>query len=130
MGQNPLITIGPSSFAGHDQISEMDSTTTAKPVDPTPGPAGIQYPGPSVNGNLYAYGLIMEGSGSYPSTAAIIVDGANTWHRGIGITNSGGNVIDQVAFFDYSNSPTVFQAYGNHSNGIDLSNAYINGSAF
>jgi hypothetical protein len=129
--ENPLLEITDSVAVptGHHQISEMDLNNNYKAVDPTTGPRGMNFPNASASaGQTYAYGLIMESSGKFPATAAIFVDGANTWHRGIGINNSGGNVIDQTAFFDYSNSPTVFDVWGAHAVGIDFSHATVNGS--
>jgi hypothetical protein len=130
--ENPLLEIANTVAVptGHHQISEMDLNNNYKPVDPTPGPHGMNFPdGSAAPGHIYAYGLIMESSGAFPATAAIFVDGANTWHRGIGINNSGGNVIDQTAFFDYSNSPTVFDVWGSHTIGIDFTHAALNGNA-
>jgi hypothetical protein len=129
--ENPLLEITDTVAVprGHHQISEMDLNNNYKAVDPTTGPRGMDFPNASAGeGNIYAYGLIMESSGKFPATAAIFVDGANTWHRGIGINNSGGNVIDQTAFFDYSNSPTVFDVWGTHTIGIDFTHSVVNGN--
>jgi hypothetical protein len=126
--ENPLLEIASNVAVptGHHQISEMDLGNNYKPVDPTIGPHGLRFPNASASaGQMYAYGLIMESSGAFPGTAAILVDGGNTWHRGIGINNSGGNVIDQTAFFDYSNSPTVFDVWGTHSTGIDFTHGAV-----
>jgi hypothetical protein len=129
--ENPLLEITDTVAVprGHHQISEMDLNNNYKAVDPITGPRGMNFPNASASeGQIYAYGLIMESSGKFPATAAIFVDGANTWHRGIGINNSGGNVIDQTAFFDYSNSPTVFDVWGRHSVGIDFTHGAVNGN--
>lgn len=129
--ENPLleITNAVSVPIGHHQVSEMDMNNNYKPVDQNEGPGGLNFPNASARaGQMYAYGLIMESSGAFPATAAIVVDGANAWHRGIGVTNSGGNVIDQTAFFDYSNSPTVFDVWGRHATGIDFSHGAVNGN--
>jgi len=129
--ENPLLEITNTVAVpiGHHQISEMDLNNNYKAVDPTTGPRGMNFPNASASeGQIYAYGLIMESSGKFPATAAIFVDGANTWHRGIGINNSGGTVIDQTAFFDYSNSPTVFDVWGRHSVGIDFTHGAVSGN--
>jgi hypothetical protein len=129
--ENPLLDLTDTVAVptGHHQISEMDLNNNYKAVDPTIGPRGMNFPNASASaGQTYAYGLIMESSGKFPATAAILVDGATTWHRGIGINNSGGDVIDQTGFFDYSNSPTVFDVWGTHAVGIDFTHGAVNGN--
>jgi hypothetical protein len=129
--ENPLLEITNTVRVpiGHHQVSEMDLNNNYKAVDPATGPAGVIFPDASASaGQMYGYGLIIENSGLFPSTAAVVVDGGNTWHRGIGVTNSGGNVVDQTAFFDYSNSPTVFDVWGTHTTGIDFTHGAVNGN--
>src|SRR5208282_2623987 len=86
--ENPLLEIASNVAVptGHHQISEMDLGNNYKPVDPAIGPHGLRFPNASASaGQMYAYGLITESSGAFPGTAAIVVDGGNTWHRGIGV---------------------------------------------
>jgi hypothetical protein len=85
---------------------------------------------PSLSGDsLAVYGIEVESSGQYESTAGIVIDGSVGWLRGVGCNNSGGNVIRQACFFDYSRSPIALDIWGSHQTGIDMSNAALEGDA-
>jgi hypothetical protein len=128
---NPLVQITSASppTAQH-QVAEFDVNNDKGHVVSALGPSGIRFHAPSLSGaSLSVYGIAVESSGQYEGTAAIVVDGSVGWLRGVGCHNSGGNVIRQACFFDYSHSPIAFDIWGRHHIGIDLSNAAFEGNA-
>lgn len=71
-----------------------------------------------------AVGLSVTGASSYKSTAALLVSGPGSaiWNRGIAFANAS---VSQATFQDFTNSTTVFDIYGVHTYGLDLSQAAI-----
>jgi hypothetical protein len=127
---NPLITISAGSSQGQYQVSELDMNNNSAAPPTTPGPSGILFGGPTAPGNTdpppngtsggtYAYGDIVECSGSFPCTAGLLIAGANAWQRGIGCFNN----VSEACFYDYTNSSKSIDIWGMHRHTIDLSNA-------
>lgn len=74
----------------------------------------------------YTAGLMFSGAGTYRSQAAIIVSGAtNIWQRGIYFDNANSGSVAGSSIEDQSSSTQSYLLAGNHTYGINASNAAI-----
>lgn len=112
---NTVLTMEAGSGTNNNQGWELDFNNLNADRGDTAAGGGLSAP--------VAYGMSITGSSTFKSTAALLISGtANVqWNRGIVMNNS----VVQASFQDLSNATTVFDIYGSHTYGLDMSQAAI-----
>jgi hypothetical protein len=104
----------PSSAIGY----ELDFNNNAGDRGDTAGAGGLSAP--------VAYGLAITGSGSFKSTAALLISGPGSaiWNRGIVFGNAS---VAQSCYQDLGQSTISVEVQGNHTYALDTGNSVNTG---